>query len=91
MIDIRPIPAFDDNYIWLLWSSDSSSAVVVDPGNPEPVREAAVPVIAHPIWLNRCGLDKTEEYLKQLKDSDVMVLSAFELFHHTDENLLQRA
>lgn len=36
----------------------------------------AVPVIAHPIWLNRGGLDKTEEYLKQLKEWGLMGLEA---------------
>ncbi|MCA8936523.1 MAG: PHP domain-containing protein [Planctomycetes bacterium] len=41
------------------------------------VREhGAVPVIAHPIWLNRGGLDKTEEYLKQLKEWGLMGLEA---------------
>ena len=32
---IIPIPAFQDNYIWLL--SDGPNAVVVDPGDAEPV------------------------------------------------------
>lgn len=41
------------------------------------VREhKAVPVIAHPIWLNRGGLDKTEEYLKQLKAWGLLGLEA---------------
>jgi predicted metal-dependent phosphoesterase TrpH len=41
------------------------------------VREhKAVPVIAHPIWLNRGGLDKTEEYLKQLKAWGLMGVEA---------------
>jgi hydroxyacylglutathione hydrolase len=35
---IRAIPAFDDNYIWIVTSdSDDPAAVVVDPGDPEPV------------------------------------------------------
>jgi hydroxyacylglutathione hydrolase len=40
MSDMRltPIPAFDDNYIWLL-SDFLGSAVVVDPGNAAPVLE----------------------------------------------------
>ncbi|MBK1644678.1 hydroxyacylglutathione hydrolase [Thiocapsa imhoffii] len=46
MLTIRPIPAFSDNYIWILTDSDaprgaraqsSSLAVVVDPGDAEPV------------------------------------------------------
>ena len=35
MLDIQPIPAFDDNYIWLL--HNGHDAVVVDPGDAAPV------------------------------------------------------
>ena len=35
LIQVQPISAYDDNYIWLL--SDSYCAVVVDPGDAEPV------------------------------------------------------
>lgn len=35
---IRPIPAFSDNYIWLL-EDNAGNAVVVDPGDAAPVRE----------------------------------------------------
>ncbi|MDG2459598.1 MAG: hydroxyacylglutathione hydrolase [Luminiphilus sp.] len=38
MLTISPIPAFSDNYIWLVQSG--KSAVVVDPGEPEPVLRA---------------------------------------------------
>lgn len=38
MLDIRPIPAFEDNYIWLLTESPGT-AVVVDPGDADPVFE----------------------------------------------------
>ena len=34
-----PVPAFSDNYIWLL-AGQSGAAVVVDPGDAEPVRRA---------------------------------------------------
>lgn len=34
-IEITPIPAFNDNYIWLL--ARGSRAVVVDPGDAAPV------------------------------------------------------
>lgn len=37
---ITPIPAFADNYIWLLLNPDGDQALVVDPGD-------AAPVIAH--------------------------------------------
>ena len=39
-LDIRPIPAFEDNYIWLVRSRGSDRAVVVDPGDEDPVLEA---------------------------------------------------
>lgn len=39
MLDIRPIPAFSDNYIWLLTEGSSGVAAVVDPGDADPVLE----------------------------------------------------
>lgn len=39
MLNIRPIPAFDDNYIWLLHRSGRSQVAVVDPGDEIPVLE----------------------------------------------------
>ncbi|MCP4128690.1 MAG: hydroxyacylglutathione hydrolase [Gammaproteobacteria bacterium] len=39
MLTVRPIPAFDDNYIWLLQSPGSSMVYVVDPGDEAPVLE----------------------------------------------------
>lgn len=35
MISITPIPAFNDNYLWLI--HDENKAVVVDPGDPDPI------------------------------------------------------
>jgi hydroxyacylglutathione hydrolase len=40
MTRISPIPAFDDNYIWLLRAPGSTGAAVVDPGDAVPVIEA---------------------------------------------------
>ncbi len=37
MISIHPIPAFDDNYIWLLCNKKQKTATVVDPGDASPV------------------------------------------------------
>ena len=37
MLVISPIPAFDDNYIWLLRQEGGDQALVVDPGDEEPV------------------------------------------------------
>lgn len=37
MQSITPIPAFNDNYIWCLADRDSGKALIVDPGEAEPV------------------------------------------------------
>ncbi len=39
MVRIEPIPAFNDNYIWLLTAPDGAAAVV-DPGDEDPVLAA---------------------------------------------------
>ncbi len=46
MLSVTPIPAFSDNYIWLLRQDTSDSVCVVDPGDASPVIE----------WLEREGL-----------------------------------
>ncbi|MCG9773626.1 MBL fold metallo-hydrolase, partial [Vibrio diabolicus] len=38
MLEIKSIPAFNDNYIWLIQNSDKRCAVV-DPGDAKPVLE----------------------------------------------------
>lgn len=40
MLNIRPIPAFTDNYIWLVTSGNSRQAFVVDPGDADAVNAA---------------------------------------------------
>lgn len=40
MIQIEPIQAFTDNYIWCLYDDSSKQAIVVDPGDAAPVRMA---------------------------------------------------
>lgn len=37
MIKVTPIPAFNDNYIWMLQHSEKSDVYVVDPGDAQPV------------------------------------------------------
>lgn len=37
MLQIEPIPAFSDNYIWLLYDDTGDGAWVVDPGDAQPV------------------------------------------------------
>ena len=44
-LTISPIPAFSDNYIWLLHSSQE--AFVIDPGEPEPVLNAFTTSMPH--------------------------------------------
>jgi hydroxyacylglutathione hydrolase len=39
MLNIDPIPAFSDNYIWLIYDRDSREAFVVDPGDAAPVEK----------------------------------------------------
>lgn len=39
MLNIQPISAFSDNYIWLLFDEQSRRAFVVDPGDAAPVLE----------------------------------------------------
>ena len=33
MLKITPIPAFSDNYIWIIANTDNSEAFLVDPGD----------------------------------------------------------
>jgi hydroxyacylglutathione hydrolase len=37
MLEIIPVPAFSDNYLWLVHDSDSGETAVVDPGDAGPV------------------------------------------------------
>lgn len=37
MLSVTPIPAFSDNYIWLLRQDTSTDVAVVDPGDAQPV------------------------------------------------------
>jgi len=39
-LTVEPIPAFDDNYIWLITHDGNNAAFVVDPGDAEPVLRA---------------------------------------------------
>ena len=40
MLDVRPVPAFQDNYIWLAVEPSGRGAAIVDPGDAEPVLAA---------------------------------------------------
>ena len=37
MLQVTPVRAFDDNYIWMLFTAGSDQAVAVDPGDETPV------------------------------------------------------
>lgn len=37
MIYVEPVPAFNDNYIWLIIQPDNNHAAIVDPGDARPV------------------------------------------------------
>jgi hydroxyacylglutathione hydrolase len=36
MLEIVPVPAFSDNYIWLVHDEDSGETAIVDPGDADP-------------------------------------------------------
>ncbi len=40
MLSLRPLPALSDNYIWLLADAGAGTALVVDPGEAQPVVKA---------------------------------------------------
>ena len=37
MLEIVPVPAFNDNYLWLIHDEASGETAVVDPGDPAPI------------------------------------------------------
>ncbi|ART61723.1 hydroxyacylglutathione hydrolase [Kushneria marisflavi] len=37
MLTVKPLPAFQDNYIWVMEQDNAGSVVVVDPGEAQPV------------------------------------------------------
>ena len=41
MLEIVPVPAFSDNYLWLVHDQESGETAVVDPGDAQPVLEEA--------------------------------------------------
>jgi len=51
----HPLPAFDDNYIWLLGQPASGNALVVDPGDAAPVL-AAFPPGTSPAAISRSAV-----------------------------------
>lgn len=39
MLEVTPVPALNDNYVWLVHGQDRSRVAIVDPGEAAPVRE----------------------------------------------------
>lgn len=88
---IHPIPAFNDNYIWILTDKDSSQAWVVDPGDAKPVLE----YLAHH-KLNLAGIlithhhpDHTGGVLKLKKQFDCHVAGPAHLTKLIDQGLAE--
>jgi hydroxyacylglutathione hydrolase len=74
-LDITPIPALKDNYIWMISSSEKKLAIVVDPGEAKPVLTVlnqnnlslAGILVTHHHW------DHTDGIPELLKNYDVPV------------------
>lgn len=70
MLAFHPIPAFKDNYIWLITRADTPYAVIVDPGAARPVldalnRLALIPVailVTHHHWDHTSGIAELLEH-----------------------------
>lgn len=65
-MNVTPIPAFDDNYIWLLHEENSVFAALVDPGDPDPALKElqrrgltlSAILITHHHWDHAGGIDE---------------------------------
>lgn len=49
MLDVRCVPAFDDNYIWLIGTPGSRQVAIVDPGDADPVIEVLEREVLEPL------------------------------------------
>lgn len=64
MLNIRPLPAFSDNYIWVLEHTDKNGVYVVDPGDATPVlqylknsnKSLAAILVTHQHWDHVSGI-----------------------------------
>ena len=49
MLSVIPVPAFQDNYIWIIKNSESNGVAIVDPGDAGPVIDYFTTSKLHPI------------------------------------------
>lgn len=78
---IRAIPAFQDNYIWIIESEVNASAIVVDPGDAEPVIASlkqrqlnlAAILITHHHQDHTGGIQRLVDFAAHHQKNDVIV------------------
>ncbi len=69
MLQVHPLPAFEDNYIWLLQRPGERACAVVDPGDEDPVIERlereglslAAILVTHRHWDHTGGISALKE------------------------------
>ena len=86
MFSVLTIPAFDDNYIWLIKDSQSQRCVVVDPGDATPVLEilAAQNLTIEAIIITHYHQDHTGGVKDLVSDNpQIKVFSKNSLFENT--------
>lgn len=74
MVQVIPISAFSDNYIWALINHDANSVYVVDPGDAEPVlqfcHENALTLrgilVTHHHWDHTNGIEKLVNHFENI-------------------------
>jgi hydroxyacylglutathione hydrolase len=71
-ITMIPVPAFKDNYMWLLYHATSHHAVVIDPGEAKPIiqelrqrnLELSAILVTHHHWDHTQGIEELLQYRK---------------------------
>jgi len=78
MLNIVPIPALKDNYIWLIIDSASSGCWIIDPGDAKPVLHALQTQSLHPmgILLTHHHADHTAGVKELLKNHTMPVFGS---------------